>query len=100
RAPGPVGQCAASAGVRPRQRSVARLRVRRVHLVPDGRQRQPPRHSGRDRVMPTSVFQGLAQDLTVQKLLNVLGAPPTYEVDAVSTGAATAGTVSGTFVWD
>lgn len=48
----------------------------------------------------TSVFAGLAQDATLQTIFEMLGTPPTYEVDSLSTGAATAGSVALAFTWD
>jgi hypothetical protein len=50
--------------------------------------------------MPTSVFQTMAQDATLKAVLDKLGPPAQYEVDSVSVGAASAGTVTLSFVWD
>lgn len=47
-----------------------------------------------------SVFQGLAKDLTLQQLVDLLGTPPVYEQDSLSVGAATAGSLTVSFVWD
>lgn len=43
---------------------------------------------------------GLTKEATQQLILDMLGTPPTYEVDSVSVGAATAGSVVLVFVWD
>lgn len=47
-----------------------------------------------------SVFQGLAQDITLQKVLDALGPGLIYEIDSISVGAATAGSVVLSFTWN
>jgi hypothetical protein len=42
----------------------------------------------------------MAQDATLQKVLDALGDAVIYEVDVVGVGAATAGTIILSFVWD
>lgn len=47
-----------------------------------------------------SAFQGLAKDITLQQLVDLLGTPPIYEQDTISVGAASAGSLTVSFVWD
>lgn len=43
---------------------------------------------------------GLSKEVTQQQILDILGTAPVYEVDSVSVGAATAGSVTLSFTWD